>query len=318
MIQVIWIDDNSLDAFGIPTTMATMVMDEAYDYDIEIYPFATYKEGIEALQKEPSRWNAIILDVRDERATKDDEVEGFHWAQQEIHKFRTEQRREEPYLFVFSGVDQFVSNGGSLIGKRDYARKRVYAKPSEVQWMFEDIKKIVDVSEFYQIRQNYKDAFDAISNLNWSAEERERFFTLLLCSLEKNKNRQKDRLLNDIRKLLEGPVLKVLADLGVFPDSIKKLNERCRFLGKKEFMEHIPVYVQRAFHSLTDISNNASHATDHSDEKKHLCVTSDIADGKAPYLLRSCLFELLTIIVWEDSFKEKYADVEKNRNIFKG
>lgn len=315
MIQVIWIDDNSLDYWGAPTEMANMVMDEAYDYGIEITPYSTYKEGLAALWKEPSRWNAIILDVRDERAQKDDEVEGFHWAQQEIHEFWSKQNRKDPYLFVFSGVDQYVSNGGSLIRKRDYARKRVYAKPSEANLMFEDIQKVMEVSDLYQIKKKYEDVFDAIQTLNWSEEERTRLFTLIY-SIEKENERRNDQFFNDIRKLLEGPVIKALSDLSIFSKEIKSLNERCKFVGKRNFMEHIPVYIQRSFHSLADISNNASHATDHSTEKKHLCVTSDVIYGKAPYLLKSCLYELLNIIIWQMDFCKRYTDIEENIKIF--
>ena len=125
-----------------------------------------------------------------------------------------------------------------------------------------------------------------------------------------------DELFTDIRKLLEGPIMRVLLDLGVFPKDTDTLNKRCRFIGKSEFKNYIPIYIQRSFHSLGDICNNGSHVPVGTEGGKDLIVVQDTFNGRAPYLLKSCLFELMNIIIWESCFCREYADVEKNRKIF--
>ena len=53
--------------------------------------------------------------------------------------------------------------------------------------------------------------------------------------------------------------------------------------------EIIPVHVQRCIHSLADVTNPGSHRTK---------IDSDVATGKAPYLVRTLIYEMLNVLCW--------------------
>ena len=58
--------------------------------------------------------------------------------------------------------------------------------------------------------------------------------------------------------------------------------------------EIIPVYIQRSIHSLVAITNPGSHRT---------VTDDDVAKGRAPYLLRSLIFEMLNVLYWCSNIK---------------
>ena len=100
-------------------------------------------------------------------------------------------------------------------------------------------------------------------------------------------------LLNDMRKLLEGEILRPFEDLDVFPFLPRDftLNNESTYISMNK---KIPVFIQRAFHSLSAITNDGSHG------KKTTTTSADILSGKAPYLLHSCMFELFNVIIWQN------------------
>lgn len=95
------------------------------------------------------------------------------------------------------------------------------------------------------------------------------------------------KLLNEIRKYLEDFVIAFLESKSFFTDEVKSLNDRSRYIERKE---DIPEYIKRSFHSLVRIVQEGSHG--------RTIIDNDVRYGNAPYLLQSCLFELLNIIYW--------------------
>ena len=51
----------------------------------------------------------------------------------------------------------------------------------------------------------------------------------------------------------------------------------------------IPIYIQRAIHTCVAVTNPGSHRTK---------TDSDVKDGKAPYLIRSLIYNMLDILYW--------------------
>lgn len=301
MINVLWVDDNAFDENGNPTSLFNTVTDRGDDAGIFVQAYQNYDEALDALKSEPHKWNAIILDICDERAEHGETEDGFSEIYSEIEKFQVRNNQLEPYIFVYSGSDRFsTKEQQSIIRKREYA-KRVYVKGSvpELKEMFADIKKIVEVSPYYKLQQKYRDIFSSVQLLEWEKENKEILWKIIV-SAENGKS--DPSLLNDMRKLLEGEILGSFENLGNFPfepDDFT-LNNECRyiFLNKK-----IPVFIQRAFHSLSAITNDGSHG------RRTTTTSADILSGKAPYLLRSCMFELFNVIIWQNNlFSEKTDD----------
>lgn len=64
----------------------------------------------------------------------------------------------------------------------------------------------------------------------------------------------------------------------LFPDS-KDINEK----------KYVPINIKRNIHSLVAITNEGSHWG---------VANSMVAEGKAPYLLRSLIYEMLNVLYW--------------------
>lgn len=301
MINVLWVDDNAFDENGNPTSLFNAVTDRGDDAGIFVQAYQNYDEALDALKSEPHRWSAIILDICDERAEHGETEDGFSEIYSEIEKFQVQNNQLEPYIFVYSGSDRFsTKEQQSIIRKRDYA-KRVYVKGSvpELKEMFADIKTIVEVSPYYKIQQKYRDIFSAVKSLEWEKENSEILWKIIV-SAENGKS--DPSLLNDMRKLLEGEIFGSFENLDIFPfeQDDFTLNNESTYISKNK---KIPVFIQRAFHSLSAITNDGSHG------RRTTTTSADILSGKAPYLLRSCMFELFNVIIWQNNlFSEKTND----------
>lgn len=299
MINVLWVDDDIFDVHGNYNQKSLAVMDLAADEGIEIKPYQNYSDALDDLCSNPQKWNAIILDICNDRVARGNSVDGYTDALNKIKDFQKTNNQKEPYIFTFSGSDMFATEEQqAAIEKRDYA-KRVYAKPDECALMFKDIKKIVSVSPLYKLCQQYKDIMSAIEeSLEWSSENKNRLWKIIVDIETGHTNAY---LLNEMRKLLESEIMQMFHLIGIqeFPE--ESLNQQSNFIGSRK---NIPVYIQRSFHSLSQITNNGSHNLPNSK------ISSDVQTGKAPYLLKSCMYELFNIIIWQSELLQAHSDDE--------
>lgn len=300
MINVLWVDDLILNKDGSYTDLCNSFINNAFDEGIAIKPYATYDEAYKELQRFPSKWLAIILDVRNDNAETGSENHDYQVMRKKIEAFRTASNNsKEPYIFVFS-ADKTISDPQKyFIKDTELQSKEVYKKPLDINLLIEDIKKIEKLSESYSIYKDYEGIMKAMEELGWSEESQSTVFNLIKL-IERKNNFQNDSLYNDMRKLLESAIYSKLEKVGIM-DSYKTnnsekdtLNQKSLYIGKNN---QVPVYIQRAFHSLTTITQNGSHIED----QGTLSVAIDTKQGKAPYLLKSCLYDLLSIIYWEAS-----------------
>ena len=140
----------------------------------------------------------------------------------------------------------------------------------------------------YKLHEEYTELLRISKLLGEKADHRllEIMYSILI-----KKNVTDPKLLNEIRKYLEDFVIAfLLKDKSFFPTKKKTLNECSRYIGEQK---DIPEYIKRSFHSLVSIVQEGSHGA--------TTIDNDVRYGIAPYLLQSCLFELLNIIYWTKS-----------------
>lgn len=282
MIEVMWIDDEWEDK-GIPFIIS------AENEGINIAPYDTYAKGLMALEREPKKWVAVILDIREQAAMQGTVTDNFHMAREKIKEFQLLNHQKEPYVFVLTGEANYLDS--DAFPKMNYASKRVYSKGLEdCKILFDDIKKIAELSLINQITHEYNDVLSAaIDYFKVDNDTFKRLF-LLIQEILYNKIVNNPDLLNAIRKLLwEKIVFPKMYELKYIPDDIYKkgLNESSKYIGKDE---RFPAYIQRSVHSLVDKTQRGSHG--------NTTIDKDVSEGRAPYLLRSCLYDLLNIIIW--------------------
>lgn len=288
MIKVLWIDDECRDAQGELTDLGREFIEYAHNEGIEITSMSNYKDGLRAIEAQPSEWCAVILDIREQRATTD-AADGYNDARHRLDLFHYEHKQSEPYVFTLSGEKQY-QEGNSTIRKEQYASKRVYDKNGDdYKVLFNDIRKIEEVSDLYQLQEKYKDVLSAARN-TLGEDAYTRLFSLMRPILIQNNNTNA-KLLNEMRKYLEEFIIAKLKDMEYPPNDIKSLNDHSRYIGSQA---SVPEYVKRSVHSLVSITQSGSHGK----IDDALTTDEDVRSGRAPYLLKSCLFELFNIIYW--------------------
>lgn len=302
MINVIWVDDLILNQDGTQTDLCKSIVNSAYDEGIDITPFATYNEAYNEMEKYPSKWIAIILDVRNDHAIAGSENQDYLSMRRRIEQFRKEHGNSvEPFIFVFSADPVTISDAKRyFIKDADIQSKEVYIKPNDTTILFEDIKSVAKFSSVYATYKKYEDIMVSLEKMKWNQEDQSLVFNLIK-SIDIDNEYRNDNLYNGLRKLLEAALYTKLESVGIMDgftnsnaDSVDDtINKRSVYMGKNS---EIPLYIQRAFHSLTMIAQNGSH---YHATSPHLVVARDTRQGKVPYLLKSCLFDLLTIIRWE-------------------
>lgn len=293
MIEVLWIDDECKEDSGEYTIMGQEFIEQAYDYGIKITPMLTYKEGIDAIRKNPLKWCAVILDIHNARAVTEKPSDDFDEAKDEIVSLHAKNGQEEPYTFILSGNKQYHT--GSTLRKPKYCRKAIYDKNGEdYKLLFEDIVKIQEISKLYTCQKQHCSLLTFVKE-NYGENTWESLLTLLFDITVNGENKNSD-LFNKMRKILED-VMTVLErnEYSYFNETKedKSLNNFSRYIGNEK---STPIYIRRAFYTLTSITQNGSH---------NMEVEKDVRDSKAPYLLKSCLYELCNILTWTRNYITK-------------
>lgn len=290
MIEVIWIDDECVTNYGKLSPMGEEFVNYAYEQKIKITPMQTYKEGVDAIRNNPHKYCAVILDIHNQNATSGKPSDDFDTARDEILEIHTINHQKEPYIFILSG-NKLYHGENSTIRKPNYCSKSIYDKNGEdYKLLFEDILKIQSVSKLYTCQKQYKDVL-TIANDFCGKETKQRLMKVLY-EITINDVKNDPSLFNDMRKILED-ISDGLKQLGYpyFSESNEEvtLNNLSRYVGSDI---SVPEYIQRAFHTLVRVVQEGSHS------QKTLIVDCDVVSYRAPYLLRSCLYELCNILIW--------------------
>ncbi|MCM1312284.1 MAG: hypothetical protein NC206_03685 [Bacteroides sp.] len=299
MIEVLWIDDECMTDSGELTNLGTEIVNMAGDEGINITPMLTYKEGINAIKANPKKWCVVILDIHNQNATSGKPSDDFDEAREEITRIQQHNNQKEPYIFVLSGNDQYHGEN-SIIRQLSYCRRSVYNKCGEdYKLLFEDILKIQNVSKLYTCQEQYKDVLTIAKDFCGEETWEKLLAVLYKITIEDVKN--DPALFNDMRKILEdiSEGLKRF-DYSCFLETKEKvtLNDLSRYVGNDP---SVPEYIQRAFHTLDRVVQDGSHSKKTAEDR--FCVDDDVSKLKAPYLLRSCVFELCNILIWMRSLE---------------
>ncbi len=291
MITVLWIDDEP--------GSDSLFEDYAYNENqIDVYNFRTVDDGIDELRNPCRLYDAIILDANCKlRDTKEIEtVNALGYAINQLAKHNI----DLPW-FVYSGggfegesvIDNFVASQ-----YRPYDEKSWYRKPSERGILLDKITEVVGKSDEYKIKTQYAEIFDFYPH---DVELLE-----ILTYLDPKKQNDA-KVYTLIRKELES-ILKYCYTCGVILEDVGiSINEGSKLVSSNT---NVPVYIQRSFHSCVEICNNGSHRLE---KIRRIEIDEATKKGKAPYLIRSTIYELLNIISWIKDLPKEEEDRRKMR-----
>ena len=234
------------------------------------------KEGMKTFESHLEEWSAVVLDAKVlmESLNEVPNLSGLRYCRDRINELKP--RRYVP-MFVFTGQPDLISNEmfENMVDK-------YYSKGDDDDQLIEDIISAADKQEETQIIHKHQTVFDA-----WPESKHD---LLRILNVLEKEDWQNNSVLNDIRKIMSDVMNKLYAR-GFCPvkHDGSNLGACSMEIGKRYMEEIIPVYVQRCIHSLVEVTNPGSHRTN---------IDADVASGKAPYLIRALIYEMLNVLCW--------------------
>lgn len=276
--KILWIDDEYEKLSYLMERCELM-----HGFEITKCRFA--EEGMKVFEQRLDEWSAIVLDAKMLLRSLDEaaRLNGLRFCRDRINELRP--KRYVP-SFIFTGQPDLVSND-----MFEQMVSKYYSKGDDDDKLIEDIKSEADKLIETQIIDKYNDVISAWPNLRKELID-------ILKVLEENDNRNAT-VMNQIRKVLE-EIMTYFYESGISQVEFKESNlaECSRFIGQPFMSEIVPLYVQRSLHSCVSITNKGSHKTS---------MDKDIQNGKASYLIRSTIYELLNVLEWCHRIpKDKY------------
>ena len=234
------------------------------------------KEGMKIFEDNLENWSAVILDAKVliESMNEIPNLNGLRYCRDRINELKA--KRYVP-MFVFTGQPDLISNElfENMVSK-------YYSKGDDDDELIYDIISAADSQEETQIIHKYQIIFDV-----WT-ESRHDLIRIL--KVYERADWQNNSVLNDIRKIMSD-IMYRFNDKGLCSIQHDGANlTACSVALCQGYMEEIiPIYIQRSIHSLVAVTNPGSHRSE---------IDKDVANGNAPYLIRSLIFEMLNILYW--------------------
>lgn len=315
--EVIWIDDEweRMDAFKEECEVI---------HQIYLHPFQTQKAGMDEFDKNPKKWDAIILDAKLEKDGVG--VAGLREAVTHINQVSLSHK-----------IPYFISTGQpDLMGNETFEQAfgKYYIKERDDQKLIEDIKMAAGKSSRFQTKTIYLDAIEQLQSFDdaWCCEK-------ILDILEAMHFPEKsiDPLLyyNPLRQTLEY-IFRKANRAGVIPDEFigkekddVNLNQCVHFLsggnadwigirfgGAKESV--VPVHIKNMMFQILNLGNINSHSRTLDDEeqkrlgayfKENVCNTR--------YLIFSLALQICEIGIFMGKYIDTHKDSSENKKQFK-
>ncbi len=314
--EVIWIDDEweKMDAFKEECEVI---------HQIYLHPFRTQKAGMDEFDKNPKKWDAIILDAKmfDESENEVPRLDGLRKAVQHINEKTL--LRKVPY-FISTGQPDLMDNETF-----EQAFGTYYIKERDDQKLINDIKNIASQSTRFQVKTNYIDAIEQLESIDaWCCEK-------ILDILEAMHFPEKDidplLYYNPLRQTLEY-IFRKANKVNIIPDEFigkekddVNLNQCVQFLsggnadwigirfgGAKESV--VPVHIKNMMFQVLNLGNINSHSrTLNDDEQKMLGAYFKENVCNSQYLIYGLALQICEIAVFMGKYIETHKDTNKNK-----
>jgi len=266
--HILWIDDEW-------DTMTSFKKHCLFEYQMELHPFKTQKEGLDDYAKHPDFYEAVILDAKvlDE-------------SEQEVANVRSLQKAVMRIKEQFSNLPYFISTGQPDLLSDEMFKSffpYYYEKNTDDERLCQDIINMIEDTPNRVIANKYPELFSRLKSPIY--EE-----MLSIIKIHENREFSNADVFNKIRKVLDW-IMQTVSNIGLLatPFNGTNLNDCSRFLGNPKLNDYIPVYIQRNLFSLVTLANEGSHRQ-----------VTDLAvkNGSAPFLVSSTIFELMNVLIW--------------------
>ena len=269
--KILWIDDKWEDMISFKEVC------ELPENGFEVIACTNAVDGMKIFEKYLEEWSGVILDAKVlmDKDSQIDKLDGLTYSTRKI--LELSHKRYVPD-YIFTGQPDTAS--GTAFAEEH--KQNYYEKDKDESRLIADIKKNAELLFETQIIHRHQVVFDI-----WPESRHD---LIRIMKIMEDEEWQYNSVLNDVRKIMND-VMDRLYECGFC--TIKHAGSNlaeCSKMLCQPFMEKIiPVYVQRAIHTCVAITNPGSHRTK---------TDADVKDGKAPYLIRSLIYNMLDILYW--------------------
>ena len=315
--EVIWIDDEweKMDAFKEECEVI---------HQIYLRPFSTQKAGMDEFDKNPKKWDAIILDAKLEKDGVG--VTGLREAVTHINQVSLSHK-----------IPYFISTGQpDLMGNETFEQAfgKYYIKERDDQKLIEDIKLAAGKSSRFQTKTFYLDAIEQLQSFDdaWCCEK---ILDILETMHFPEKNIDPLLYYNPLRQTLEY-IFRKASKAGIIPDEFigkekddVNLNQCLQFLsggnadwigirfgGPKESV--VPVHIKNMMFQILNLGNINSHSrTLDDDEQRKLGAYFKENVCNSRYLIYSLALQICEIVIFMGKYLDAHKDSSENEKQFK-
>ncbi|MBQ9230860.1 MAG: hypothetical protein IJ190_06710 [Prevotella sp.] len=314
--EVIWIDDEweKMDAFKEECEVI---------HQIYLHPFRTQKAGMDEFDKNPKKWDAIILDAKmfDESENEVPRLDGLRKAVQHINE-----------KSLLCKVPYFISTGQpGLMDNETFEQAfgTYYIKERDDQKLIQGIKDAAGKSTRFQTKTYYIDAIEQLESIDaWCCDK---ILDILEAMHFPEKNIDPLLYYNPLRQTLEY-IFRKANKVNIIPDEFigkdkddVNLNQCVQFLsgrnadwigirfgGAKDFA--VPAHIKDMMFQVLNLGNINSHSrTLNDDELKKLGAYFKENVCNSHYLIYSLALQICEIAVFIGKYIAANKDTDKNR-----
>ena len=313
--NILWIDDEW-------DKMPTFKQECEELYNLKLLPFRTRKDGMQALEEELDKWDAVLLDAKmfDENVNEVAKLKGLRKAISHLDK-----------LSMKRYIPRFISTGQpDLLASEDFKDMvgDYYEKFKDDEKLMVDILSAIHNVESSQIKVIYSNVFTSIETLGIS----EYIDSILLDILlplhytEKQSSFKPIHHYNQLRQLVEY-LFRACHKVGLIPDQcipngIVNLNQCSIYLAGKNAEKAgvrygepgervIPEYIEAIIRSVLDFGNVHSHTVE-LDAEDTIKIENILRSSQSKYLIFGLTLQLCEAITWFAKYISEHDDKEVN------
>ena len=313
--NILWIDDEW-------DKMPTFKQECEELYNLVLVPFRTRKAGMQALEDNLEKWQAVLLDAKmfDESENEQASLTGLGKAK--AHLDRLSVKKAIPY-FISTGQPDLLDddNFKALFGN-------YYTKAKDDEKLMADILQAILNAESSQIKAIYSNVFASSETLDIS----EYIDSILLDILlplhytEKQSSFKPIHHYNQLRQLVEY-LFRACHRVGLVPDQcipngIVNLNQCSMYLAGKNAEKAgvrygepgeriIPDYIEAIIRAVLDFGNVHSHTVE-LDAEDTVKIENILRSSQSKYLIFGLTLQLCEAITWFTKYISEHDDKEVN------
>ncbi len=313
--NILWIDDEW-------DKMPTFKQECEELYNLKLLPFRTRKDGMQALEEELDKWDAVLLDAKmfDENVNEVAKLKGLRKAISHLDK-----------LSMKRYIPRFISTGQpDLLASEDFKDMvgDYYEKFKDDEKLMVDILSAIHNAESSQIKVIYSNVFTSIETLGIS----EYIDSILLDILlplhytEKQSSFKPIHHYNQLRQLVEY-LFRACHKVGLIPDQcipngIVNLNQCSIYLAGKNAEKAgvrygepgervIPEYIEAIIRSVLDFGNVHSHTVE-LDAEDTIKIENILRSSQSKYLIFGLALQMCEVITWFAKYISEHNNKEIN------